>query len=1149
MKRKQMELLTAPLTGTSLIEANAGTGKTYNITALFTRMVTELQYPVESILVVTYTNAAVSDLKAKIYKRLNDVLLAMVSLRDSVEITMEDEFPLDYALKRKENLTKDIKLLKGAVRDFDQCAIFTIHGFCQRMLKENAFSGHVAYDIDLTGDSREILKKPVYNFWRENIYKTPQEAIKLLKSLTPDSLINFYMQVQSNQSITVAEPAVIVEPEDILKIISELTDCMTTVKTCFTSNETELRELLDSKRKNFPLDKRSYQARYVNDSFNELKKLTESGNIHCPLESENKKIYRLTNHSIEGKIEHVFFSLVHKWYDKEAEFRELSRLFESTLKYKLCLYMEEVLETHKQKNNIQSYDDLITRMRNSVMENEGHGNMSISVNRKFNAALIDEFQDTDPHQYDIFNTVFGRYGKPFFMIGDPKQAIYSFRGADVYAYLKAASEEGNQYTLTKNFRSAPELVDAVNSFFQRENAFMEPRIEYIPSVGGHKELALTVAEKPQPHMTVWETEKTKPEEIALSTARHISELLNKSSYESAHINGKAVKPSDIAVLCRNKKEMTMVKEALTYCRVPAVVSGSENVFSSDEAVEMVNILSAVISPFSQSHIKTALASSAFGYTAKEIYHITETDQWDDITEEFRNYNDMISLRGFAPMFFHMASVRKLYKRLAKLPSGERKLTNLIHITELAQQFEANRKAAPQDILRWMKEKISNAEMRDEESELKMDSDENAVTIITIHKSKGLEYNIVYTPFLMFSRGNNKRPDYAKYHKEDKFILDVAGTDEAIEKTQQEEQQEKLRIAYVALTRAKSVCFTAWGEGTGHDKSALAYLINGEQSKFDSGRLHSFFRGSNVAIKPLPDTAVQTYKGSEIQPTGKNRTFTSEITPPWQINSFSRLIHSSSSVRDTDQFTMKDETSDSSGRLDIFTFPKGAKAGTCLHECMEETDFENFSALSVAETVEERLKAFSFDTDFTPAVTQNILTILNKDMHGTCLKDLKQGDYIHEMEFQIATKPFRPEPVSEIFRNSGQNDYADAASTLSFDAMQGFMNGFADLIFCQRGQYYVLDWKSNHLGMTPENYSMERMHAEMLGSHYYMQMHIYTLALHMHLQRYLKGYSYDKHMGGGIYVFMRGIHEKGNEGIYFHRPEKDTICRLEELVKR
>lgn len=1138
--KKPLDLYKAPLNGTNLIEANAGTGKTYNITGLFTRMLTESSIPVESILVVTYTKAAVSDLKTKIYRRLCEVRDAMSARLTGAEFRCEDPFPAEYAEIRHEHLAKDIKNLKAAVRDFDRCSVFTIHSFCQRMLKEHAFSGRIAYDTELTGDAAELIRKPVYDFWRKNVYNADPAVIPYLVQETPDKLINFYKQVQNNMSVQVRPPEKFTSEDDFKKCEKALKDIFGKVSEEYANSEADIKALARNTKN---------QQKWLDASFTEMDQKIRKGDFRCILEKENKKIHRLMQSEINaksktGELPHPFFSLVEKWYKLEEEFREAAESMAAAFRYRLYEYMRERLERHKQESDLQSYDDLIVRMRNAVLENSGKGEMTAGIREKYKAALIDEFQDTDPYQYDIFSTAFRNL--PFFMIGDPKQAIYSFRGADVYAYLKAAEAEGNKYTLTENYRSDPELVDSVNVFFRSEKPFLLDEIKYEPSKGAIKGKKLTIDGRDQPPMTVWEAKEAGKENVAAATARHIAELLNKSEAGNASLGGERIQPADIAVLCRSGQQMSIVKKALAECRVPAVVSGSDSVFESDEAVELTNFLSAVISPFSQRHVKTALATSIFGFTAKQIFELADSEEWNSITEEFRLYSDIITSKGFAPMFFAMAKRRRLYERTAAMPGGERKLTNLIHLTELAQQYEMEKQASPQDILSWLKEKNTEEEKRNDEAELKMDSDENAVTIITIHKSKGLEYNIVYTPFLMIDSKNTIIKTYPKYHTDEGFILDSADTQDSRIRSQEEEMAEDLRIAYVALTRAKYACFTAWGPGYRNASTAIGYLINGEHSGYDSSKMADFFRGTKVRISPMPEPIIQVYRAETSPPSAANRKFAGAIPAQWQINSFSGLVHSASAAKDTDQFvrTEKDEHTG----IDIFSFPKGAKAGTCLHDCMENTDFENCTHITLMPVVTEKLEKYSIDPVFAPSVADNIMTTVEKDMNGVSLARLKKGEYIHEMEFQMSSSVFTGQNIADIFRKYGEADFAGAAETLKFETAQGYLNGFADLIFIQNGRYYVLDWKSNHLGNSTESYSHDRMHAEMLGSHYYLQMYIYILALHRHLRRNLTGYSYETHMGGGIYIFMRGINRNSGEGIYQHLPRPGVINDLEELMK-
>jgi exodeoxyribonuclease V beta subunit len=907
--------------------------------------------------------------------------------------------------------------------------------------------------------------------------------------------------------------------------------------------------MLNPERPDYPLKRTSYKTGAVINTFAMMDFCARHNDFH--IRKDDKDLIRLTKSNIQSYTaknsespSHPFFELAEDWYNKASELNSLSAALTSELKFRLLDYMQETLTSYKQKANLHSYDDLISRMRDAVTANYGNSGMTASLNKRYHAALIDEFQDTDPYQYEIFNTAFGRQGKPFFMIGDPKQAIYSFRGADVYAYLKAASGNTEKKTLTSNYRSTPELVTAVNTLFSGEGSFLLDKIEYSPSKGEHKELPLLVKGVRQHAMNFWESDSLPPQETARITAAHIAELLSLSEKGLATLDGKKIRPSDIAVLCRKKDQLTMVKTALSAFRVPAVVSGSESVFSSDEALELCNILTAVLAPFSAVHVKTALITPIFGLKPFETYLLEETDRWDSITEEFKAYNDIIMMRGFAPMFFNMASRTKMYEKIAGTRNGERKLTNYIHLAELAQKYEADKKAAPHDILRWMKEKITSDSIRDDEAELKMDSDENAVTIITIHKSKGLEYNIVYTPFLHM-RKTRDIPPY-KYHKDDKYLMDIAGDSENADIARYEEMAEDLRVAYVALTRAKAVCYTAWGTATGHDISAVSRLINGRYAKYEPGQLQRF-AGTVIGVLPLPCEDIQSYLPDNTAEITPPREFNSSIPDVWRINSFSGLIHQSSGVKDTDQYTKSGV--DSSTLADIFTFPKGAKAGTCLHECMESISFENAGFAEVFDITREKLARYSFDPEFAEPVAVNITSILEKDISGMKLCRLKKGEYVHEMEFQMATKHFSSEELTALFEKHSRQDFALAASTLDFNALRGFMNGFADLIFCHNGRYYVLDWKSNHLGGSPDDYSYEKMHSEMLSNHYYLQLYIYTLALHMHLKNTIRGYSYETHIGGGIYIFMRGVASSGENGIYMHRPTAQIIEDMEKMVTR
>jgi exodeoxyribonuclease V beta subunit len=1164
---REINLFDAKLTGTHLIEANAGTGKTYTITALFVRMIVEEKLPLEEILVVTFTKAAVSDLKSKIYEKLLNIRDGFIAIKKGEE-PPSDYFTSEYISRRQESSEEDLRYIKQAIRDFDQCSVFTIHGFCQRLLTENAFSGKIPYDTELTGRIEDILRRPIQDFWRKTVYKAPVDAIEHISKLTPERMEKFIREIEDNPSIEVIKPDEEIAYDTLSELNKKLEESFRQMSECYLKNRDELVKLMDNSAKDFPLDSKSYSKRFIPQSFEAFDRHTTSGNM-IP-DTKTQIIKRFTQSAINEKatkgdpIKHLFFELAEIWYTTQVNIEDFVNKLEASLKFKLYEYTRELLDEYKLKQNMQSYSDLIVRMQKSVCENHGNNQMVASLHKKFKAVLIDEFQDTDPHQYDIFNTAFGKYNKPFFMIGDPKQAIYSFRGADVYAYLKA--KEGiEENTLTVNHRTDPDLVNAVNEFFKHENTFFIKEINYNKSEGKNKFRLMVNGNKFSP-MTIWKCGKgySKSQNIAEATANEIAYLLNSSDAGNAFLDDgkekKRVKPSDIAVLTRVHKEGKMVKEALAELGVPAVVAGSSSVFASQECSELIHLLEAVIRPFSEKLIKTSLTSQIFSYSAEELIDITEKDEWNGITERFTTYNELLNLKGIAPMFFRLVSDINLYKSTASLENGERKLTNFMHLIELAQKHEAEKKTAPQDILRWIKEKYKEALESEsnfsssrpaEEDELKMESDENAVTITTIHKSKGLEYNIVFTPFIMYGKADVRGE--TKFHKDGKYFLDINRDEDSKGIAKDENMAEQLRLIYVALTRAKSVCFTAWNPPEKKSKdglrSALDYLIFGFNEPEDA-LFTSNFQNQNINIVTLPDKGSSTYAPTEKDPELNVRTFDKKVSSPWMINSFSRLIHSSHTPKDTDQFNSVPVKEKEPAYKTIFNFPKGAKAGSCLHDCLENINMTTPKDEHIKDIVAENLQKYSFDKEFIPPVVKNIKTILNKELtDGVVLAGMNAEQYVPEMEFHMCTKNFRSRELADIFSSNGEREFAEYCGRLDFSAIQGFVNGFADLIFEQNGRYYILDWKSNHLGDSIEAYSDERMTESMLESHYYLQLYIYTTALHIHLENRMAGYDYDKHMGGGIYVFMRGVNSKGMEGIYFHRPKAETIRKMKELFIR
>ncbi|MGE4318714.1 MAG: exodeoxyribonuclease V subunit beta [Deferribacterales bacterium] len=1136
---KEIELLTCPLDRTNLIEANAGTGKTYTITALTARMIIERSIPIEQILVVTFTKAAVSDLRAKIYGRLTE-------LKDGFENgSSTDSFTQKYISAHPDEKETAIGRLNTAIRDFDMNSIFTIHGFCQRMLTENSFSGRIAYDTEMTGDMKELLLTPVRDFWRKYIYALPKDTAEIFVKDSPETFLKFLVHTQNNPSAKIINAPQISE-SGIADSLKNLKQAFAVIKSFSADDILSVFTLLFPAGGS-PMNGNKYKEDSVRNVLTGLiEQINADDHTYTARTTANYMILLTKDYVASGvkknfpTPEHPLFAAVQLWAEAYEAYAETAKDFRTAMLVRLKEYGDRVLDEYKLRVNSQSYSDLIIRMRNAVTEENSQ--MVKSLLRRYSAALIDEFQDTDPNQYEIFNESFGKRGKPFFMIGDPKQAIYSFRGADIYTYLKASIGR-DAITLTENHRSDSGLVDTVNHIFSREASFLIDRVRYNPSTS-KKSIKVSVGGETLKPMTMWQSADADKDQTAQAAAYEISRLLN----HRAVINDgteRPVRPSDFAVLTRSGDQAKTVRDHLERYSIPCVITGSESVFKTLQAHEMARLIAAAASPYSERAVRSALASDIFGYDAKTLADMAETGEWERVFEDFLTLSDIFHSGGIAPMFFRAAKMTGLYRRLAETVYGERKLTNMIHLVELAQKQEAKTKASPSQLFTWFTDQIENSDPKSENYQLKMDSDENAVTITTIHKSKGLEYNIVFAPFLKFGHGGGG-DDFPEYHDDDEeLVIDLKKDETSAGKAAHEELAEDLRITYVALTRAKALCYTSWGSAKSGKSTALNYLINKGEEKPNPDNFKSFFSGCtliNTESQPVLEPIRYTPPSSGI--TRENRDFGGQIPSPWRINSFSALIHSTSSARDTEQFVP--QTDEKTAGYDIFSFPKGAKAGSCLHECMENIPLESVSEELIKNVVTEKLEKYSFDQRFVPAVTQTLKNILTAELtDGICLNGI--SDYVHEMEFHIRSDVFRSDSLSRIIGEGGMEDFASACSVLDFTSGNGFLTGFADLIFCLNGKYYILDWKSNHLGGSADLYSTERMHDEMMKSHYYLQLYFYTLALHMHLKNTLPGYSYEQHMGGGIYVFMRGVESGGKNGVYAHRPPERIITEMEKAV--
>ncbi len=522
------------------------------------------------------------------------------------------------------------------------------------------------------------------------------------------------------------------------------------------------------------------------------------------------------------------------------------------LRLQLLHHLRHELPLRKQQLGILTFDDLLLHLREAL---EQHSELAPRLADKYQAALIDEFQDTDPIQYEIFERIYrDRLEQRVFYVGDPKQAIYGFRGADIYTYLKAAKTTHHSHTLKQNFRSHPDLLTALNHLFAQSADPFRSEISYEAVEAGKPQDNIFSCPGGIPPFRLWDWDSQQEglnaaavqESIAAAVANDIARLLNAAQTGSATIGDRPVRSSDIAVLVRENRQGDLVKQALLARGIASVQKSRDSIFCTREASEFRAVLRAIAEPGNESALKQALVTELFGFTASGLYALdTEAALLEAELEAFHRWHKTWLAQGFMPMFRQWMLQRNRYAHLLALADGERRLTNLLHLAELIHTESRLQGHGMHALIRWLQQKAEAGE-KDEAHELRLESDENLVQITTIHKSKGLEYGIVYCPYLWLERDAKASTWFSWYDADteagvSRLQADSLASDAARQCFREAEQAENLRLLYVALTRAKYHCTIALVSGRINQfdyYSALGWLLFGklEQGKAILGKL-------------------------------------------------------------------------------------------------------------------------------------------------------------------------------------------------------------------------------------------------------------------------------------------------------------------------
>ncbi|MBS6074390.1 exodeoxyribonuclease V subunit beta [Citrobacter cronae] len=1166
---ESLDPLRLPLTGERLIEASAGTGKTFTIAALYLRLLLGLggsaAFPrpltVEELLVVTFTEAATEELRGRIRSNIHELRIAC--LRETTDNPLYARL-LDEIADKKQAA----QWLLLAERQMDEAAVFTIHGFCQRMLSLNAFESGMLFEQQLIEDESLLRYQACADFWRRHCYPLSRDIAQVIFETWkgPQALLrDIDRYLQGEAPVIKAPPS---DDETLASRHEQILARINRIKQQWRGSVDELDGLLEASGIDRRKFNRGNQSKWIEKISAWAQEETQSYQLPDALEKFSQRFLQERTKAGGVTPQHPLFVAIDELLSEPLTLRDL------VITRALAEIRSAVAEEKRRRGEL-GFDDMLSRLDAALRSDSGDA-LAAAIRTRFPVAMIDEFQDTDPQQYRIFRRIWQHQPETaLLLIGDPKQAIYAFRGADIFTYMKARSEVSAHYTLDTNWRSAPGMVNSVNTLFsQMDDAFMFREIPFSPVKFAEKNQSLrfVLHGETQPAMSMWLMEGEScgvgdyQNYMAQVCATQIRDWLKAGhSGDAQLVSGKASRPvraSDISVLVRSRQEAALVRDALTQLAIPSVyLSNRDSVFETLEAQELLWMLQAVMTPERENTLRSALATSMMGLNAQDIEALNNDENaWDAVVEEFDGYRQIWHKRGVMPMLRALMTNRQIAENLLATAGGERRLTDILHISELLQEA-GSQLESEHALVRWLSQHILEPDSNASSQQLRLESDKHLVQIVTIHKSKGLEYPLVWLPFIT----NFRVQDQAFYHDRSSFeaVLDLSDARESVELAEAERLAEDLRLLYVALTRSVWHCslgvaplIRRRGDKKGDTdvhQSALGRLLQ-KGEPMDAvglrGAIDALGCDDIACLTPGQPDGERWQVAQPVSATLSARILQRTPGDGWRVTSYSGLQQRGHGIAqdliprlDVDAAGVGEVIAESG--LTPHQFPRGASPGTFLHSLFEDLDF---TQPVDPHWVEEKLALGGYDAHWTPVLTAWLDAILQAPLNetGVSLSQLSAREKQVEMEFYLPiSQPLMASRLDALIRK--YDPLSAGCSALDFMQVRGMLKGFIDLVFRHQGRYYLLDYKSNWLGEDSAAYTQQAMASAMQAHRYDLQYQLYTLALHRYLRHRIADYDYERHFGGVIYLFLRGVDgEDPQQGIYATRPDGELIALMDEM---
>ena len=1157
-----------PLAGGLVIEASAGTGKTYTLTTLVARLVVETTHRIDDLLIVTFTVAATGELRTRVWETLRTARDAASGRPAATRQAQE----LAEHWQRSGMSSAASERLTRAIRDFDRANITTIHGFCQRALGEFALEAGLPFKFGVSGDGALEVESAARDFWRRGMVDQPVALLEYAKAR------KFLLDEGAEWAGRELAKSSVVRP---------------TMTAAEFAGEWEERH--NAWREAFKAVHEAWHDPAQRDAFVEV---WDRGDVYrwkagkkddavldavtAALDANEPDLLPLAVAGYFGRD-----SLTDKLHKRTPPpstplFDRFERLGDAASalggfwlagrRHGLLTEAAASLHHGVWHDRQLTFDALLSELHAALVGDNG-ATLAKRLRQRYPVALIDEFQDTDRLQARIFEAIYPRDG--LIVVGDPKQSIFRFRGADVFAYVDARARLGHkssQLRLTRNYRSTPDLVQAVNAVFQGDNALLLPEVGFEPAVAAGATGALRVQaedfdQRPfQVHVfgrpdngNLW-TKTNLMNAAAAHAGNRIAALLEMGAAGKAVLaegtTSRPVVAGDVAVLVRTGEQGRAMIRELRERGIRTVEIGTDSVFDSVEAVTLHRLLQALATDEAEfdaaARLRGALAADLFGLDMAQLDALREDDQvWAAWLDRARDWRRIWASGGIASLMRHLlfADDPACAGKLLAYPDGPRQLTNFLHLTDLLHDAETRDRLSRRGLLDWFAKFKARPERGGETAQLRLESDEDLVRIVTVHRAKGLEFPIVFCPFAWWGR----RPDNnatAQYYDVDanEPVLDLRPTPEAVARERLEDAADEVRLLYVALTRAKYRCEVTWGPARESQYAPLAGLLPGtslaEVQEFarsapDAIAVHAALASADVTRMQRPAHGSEPLKAREL---GR------KLARIRQLTSYSALTAGTQAP--------PDETTDGPDHdadepvpeapaqpaLDAFGFPAGARVGNCLHEILERrVEHGDLGAIC-----REALPRYGIDAKWLPVAETMASNVWDAPL-GTVEPKFRLADVdrpVAEMEFHLPVEHFRRQRLRDVLVEHG---YACAIPE-GDQAMDGFLHGFIDLVAQHHGRWYVLDYKSNWLGDSVAAYDPESIQASMRHHGYHLQYLLYLTALHRLLRIRLPDYDYDRHIGGACYLFLRAMHpDAPGRGVHFDRPARECIAAIDDCL--